>query len=231
LSDGKKNILYQDSRHLLKRSLSYFLPYKKRLALAVIGMLVVAPCGAATAKLVQYIMDEVLIRKDVTALKLATLAVFALMSIKGLFRFVQTYYMNSTGLMAVEALRNDLYKRMVFLPLHFFNESQVGMLMSRMLNDVSLIRQSLPSIVMFIREFFTALGLVAYIIYLDRVLAFWGLVVMPLVFWVFQQLQPQAAQGGAQGPDQRLGRERGPAGGALGHPGHQGLCLRAPGSG
>ncbi len=185
MSDGKKNILYQDSRHLLKRSLSYFLPYKKRLALAVIGMLVVAPCGAATAKLVQYIMDEVLIRKDVTALKLATLAVFALMSIKGLFRFVQTYYMNSTGLMAVEALRNDLYKRMVFLPLHFFNESQVGMLMSRMLNDVSLIRQSLPSIVMFIREFFTALGLVAYIIYLDRVLAFWGLVVMPLVFWVF----------------------------------------------
>ena len=185
MSDGKKNIFYQDSRHLLKRSLGYFLPYKKRLALAVIGMLVVAPCGAASAWLVKLAVDDVLIRKDVAALKLVTAAIFILMSLKGVFRFIQTYYMNSTGLMAIESLRNDLYERMVFLPLHFFNETQVGMLMSRMLNDVALIRQSLPSMIMFAREFFTVLGLIGYVIYLDRVLAFWGLIVMPVVFWVF----------------------------------------------
>jgi len=186
LSDGKRKFFYQDSRHLLKRSLSYFLVFKKRLVLAVIGMLAVAPCGALTAWLVKLAVDDVLIRKDIAALQLVTLAIFVLMSLKGVFRFMQTYYMNSTGFMVVEALRNDLYARIVYLPLRFFNETQVGMLMSRMLNDVALIRQSLPSIVMCTREFFTVLGLVAYVIYLDRALAFWGLIVMPLVVWVFR---------------------------------------------
>lgn len=186
MSDGKKSIAHLGSRQLLKRCLSYFLPFKKRLALAVVGMLVVAPCGAASAWLVKLAVDDVLIRKDVQALKLVTLGIFLLMSLKGVFRFIQTYYMNSTGLMAIEALRNDLYDRLLYLPLRFFNESQVGMLMSRLLNDVSLISQSLPSMVMFVRELFTVIGLIGYVIYLDRGLAFWGLIVMPMVVWVFK---------------------------------------------
>ncbi|WP_449243465.1 ABC transporter ATP-binding protein [Desulfovibrio sp.] len=186
MSDGKKSIAHLGSRQLLKRCLSYFLPFKKRLALAVVGMLVVAPCGAASAWLVKLAVDDVLIRKDVQALKLVTLGIFLLMSLKGVFRFIQTYYMNSTGLMAIEALRNDLYDRLLYLPLRFFNESQVGMLMSRLMNDVSLISQSLPSMVMFVRELFTVIGLIGYVIYLDRELAFWGLIVMPVVAWVFK---------------------------------------------
>ncbi len=185
MAKERSNVSFKDSRALLKRSLGYFLPFKKRFALAIVGMLVVAPCGAATAWLVKLAVDDVLIRKDVTALQLVTVGIFALMSLKGVFRFIQTYYMNSTGFMVIESLRNELYERIVYLPLRFFNETQVGMLMSRMLNDVALIRQSLPSIVMFVREFFTVLGLIGYVIYLDRELAFWGLIVMPLVVWVF----------------------------------------------
>ncbi|HMM39178.1 MAG TPA: ABC transporter transmembrane domain-containing protein [Desulfovibrio sp.] len=185
MKDEKKKLFFQESKVLLRRSLGYFWGFKKRLALAVVGMLVVAPCGAATAWLVKLAVDDVLIRKDVTALKLVTFLIFALMSLKGIFRFIQTYYMNSTGLMVVESLRNDLYERLIHLPLRFFNENQVGMLMSRMLNDVALIRQSMPSIVMFVREFFTVIALIGYVIYLDRILAFWGLIVLPIVMWVF----------------------------------------------
>lgn len=174
-----------NSWRLLKRSLGYFLPFKGRLALGILGMAVVAPCAAASAWLVQHAVDDVLIRKDVLALKLITVGVFVLMSLKGVFRFIQTYYMNTTGLLVIESLRNDMYRKIVRLPMRFFNESQVGMLMSRMLNDVSLIRQCLPSMVMFVREFFTVLGLIGYVIYLDRTLAFWGLIVLPIIAWIF----------------------------------------------
>ncbi len=173
------------SLQLLKRSLAYFLRYKARLAVAVLGMLVVAPCSAATAWLVKKAVDDVLINKDVVALKFVTVGIVVLMTLKGVFRFLQNYYMNTAGLLAINDLRNDLYARIVCLPMDYFNESQVGMLMSRVLNDVGLIRASLPSMVMFTREVFSIIGLACYVFYLDWKLAFWGTLVLPAALYPF----------------------------------------------
>jgi len=170
---------------LLKRSLGYFMRYKKRVVLAIIGMVVVAPCSAASAWLVKKAVDDVLIRKDINALKFVTLAIVVLMTAKGIFRFMQNYYMNTAGMYAVNDLRNDIYRKVVYLPMNYFNESQVGMLMSRVLNDVGLISGSLPSMVMMTREFFSVIGLGFYVFYLDWKLAFWGTIVLPAALYPF----------------------------------------------
>jgi len=170
---------------LLKRSLGYFLRYKARIVLAILGMVVVAPCAAASAWLVKMAVDDVLISKDINALKFVTAGIVVLMTAKGIFRFMQNYYMNTAGLLAINDLRNELYARIVYLPMHYFNESQVGMLMSRVLNDVGLIRSSLPSMVMLTREFFSVIGLAFYVFYLDWKLAFWGTIVLPAALYPF----------------------------------------------
>lgn len=175
----------QHSLRLLKRSLGYFLPYKKNIILGLAGMLVVAPTSAATAWLVKHIVDEVLINKDSTALKVATIGIIVLMCLKGLFRFFQNYFMNTAGLLAINAIRNDLYERVLVLPMRYFNDTQVGMLMSRVLNDVGLMRQSLPSLVMLVREVFSVIGLTFYVFYLDLQLAFWGVLVLPAALYPF----------------------------------------------
>jgi subfamily B ATP-binding cassette protein MsbA len=175
----------QHSLRLLTRTLGYFLPYKKNIILGLAGMLVVAPTSAATAWLVKHIVDEVLINKDSTALKVATIGIIVLMCLKGLFRFFQNYYMNTAGLLAINAIRNELYERMLVLPMRYFNDTQVGMLMSRVLNDVGLMRQSLPSLVMLVREVFSVIGLTFYVFYLDLQLAFWGVLVLPAALYPF----------------------------------------------
>jgi len=175
----------QNSLRLLTRAMGYFLPYKKNITLGLAGMLVVAPTSAATAWLVKHIVDEVLINKDSTALKVATIGIIVLMCLKGLFRFFQNYYMNTAGLLAINAIRNDLYERILVLPMRYFNDTQVGMLMSRVLNDVGLMRQSLPSLVMLVREFFSVVGLTFYVFYLDWRLAFWGVLVLPAALYPF----------------------------------------------
>jgi subfamily B ATP-binding cassette protein MsbA len=183
--------LTKDQKHgaqslqLLKRCLAYFMRYKTKVALAVLGMVVVAPCAAATAWLVKKAVDDVLINKDIAALKFVTAAIVVLMTAKGVFRFMQNYYMNMAGLYAINDLRNDLYARIVYLPMNYFNESQVGMLMSRVLNDVGLIRSSLPSMVMLTREFFSVVGLAVYVFWLDWRLAFWGTIVLPAALYPF----------------------------------------------
>jgi len=118
-------------------------------------MAIVAAATAATAYLIQPAMDDIFINKDREALKLVPIAFILVMLIKGVFRFLQTYLMNSTGLLVLERLRNDLFSKIICLPMDFFEESQVGMLMSRILNDVVEIRASLPSFIMMIREAFT----------------------------------------------------------------------------
>jgi subfamily B ATP-binding cassette protein MsbA len=170
---------------MLRRCIAYFMNYKARLAVAILGMLVVAPCSAASAWLVKRAVDDVLINKDMVALKFVTIGIVVLMTLKGVFRFLQNYYMNTAGLLAINDLRNDLYAKIVCLPMDYFNESQVGMLMSRVLNDVGLIRASLPSMVMFTREFFSVIGLAFYVFYLDWKLAFWGTLVLPAALYPF----------------------------------------------
>ncbi len=175
----------QQSLRLFARSLRYFLPYKGRIAMGILGMAVVAPCAAASAWLIKLAVDDVLIKKDMLALQLVTVAVVSLMCLKGVFRFIQVYAMNTAGLYAINDVRKELYNRILTLPMSFFNDTQVGMLMSRILNDVGLVRASLPSLVMLVREICTVIGLTGYIFYLDWKLALWGTLIMPAALYPF----------------------------------------------
>lgn len=176
---------YLNNKQLAKRCLSYFMPYKFKVIVAFISMAFVAASAAATAYLIQPAMDDIFIHKDRTALMLIPIAFVGVMFIKGIFRFLQVYIMNTTGLKVLETLRNELFGKIICLPMKFFEESQVGMLMSRILNDVTLIRESLPSFIMMLREAITIIGLVGLVFYRDPYLAFWAVLVLPLAIYPF----------------------------------------------
>ncbi|WP_031484032.1 ABC transporter ATP-binding protein [Maridesulfovibrio frigidus] len=176
---------YLSNKHLIRRCLSYFAPYKFRIFIAFVSMAFVAAATAGTAYLIQPAMDDIFISKDREALFLIPIAFVVVMLIKGFFRFFQSYLMNTAGLMVLEQLRNDLFQKIVCLPMNFFEESQVGMLMSRILNDVMEIRQSLPSFIMMIREAITIIALISLVFYRDAYLAFWAVLVLPLAIFPF----------------------------------------------
>jgi len=178
-----KDLHYLGNIYLLKRSIGYFAPYKGRVFFAVAAMLLYAPVAPALAWLTKYITDDVLVARDLATLKLCIVGLVVLIVFKGLFQFTQTYIMNATGILVLKDMRRDLYAKIVRLPMPFFAESEVGMLMSRIINDVVAVRQSLPSIIMFVRQIFTLLGLIGTVIYLDASLAFWSLVVMPAALY------------------------------------------------
>lgn len=165
--------------------MAYFLPYKFKIFISFISMGFVAAATAGTAYLIQPAMDDIFINKDREALMLVPIAFVVVMLIKGFFRFLQTYLMNTTGLLVLERLRNDLFEKIVCLPMDFFEESQVGMLMSRILNDVMEIRQSLPSFIMMIREVVTIVALIGLVFYRDPYLAFFSVLVLPLAIYPF----------------------------------------------
>ncbi len=173
------------SLYLTKRVGGYFLRYKFRIAISLFAMLVVAACTAGTAFLVKPALDNIFIEKDTSSLLAIPILLVTLFALKGFFMFLQKYEMNYCGLKVLERLRNELYSKIIYLPTSFFNESQVGMLMSRIVNDVTLIQSSMPEFVKMIRQAITMIGLVALVIYRDPYLAFWALLVLPLAAWPF----------------------------------------------
>ncbi|GAB7022263.1 ABC transporter ATP-binding protein [Salidesulfovibrio brasiliensis] len=175
-----KHIEHFDNRHLLKRCLHYFKPHKWKVIIGVLSAVIVSGTNAATAYLVKPAMDNIFVEKDTVALVLVPLAFFGVILIKSIFRFTQTYLMNTTGLLVLERLRNEMFSRIIYLPMRFFEESQVGMLMSRILGDVNGIRESVPTMVMAIREVITCIGLVGVVIYQDWKLAIIALIVLPV---------------------------------------------------
>ncbi|MBC16484.1 MAG: ABC transporter ATP-binding protein [Desulfovibrio sp.] len=172
-----------DNKYLLKRCFEYFLPHKGKVLIGFLSIFAVSGANAGTAYLVKPAMDEMFINQDRTALFLIPIAFFALIVGKGIFRFLQSYLMNMTGFLVLEQLRNDMFKKIVHLPLSYFEESQVGMLMSRILGDVAQVRNSIPAVVMLIREFITCFGLLGVILYMNWKLAIWAAITLPLTIY------------------------------------------------
>lgn len=176
-------ILNNPSIKLLKRSISYFIPYKLHIITAFIALAIVALCTAGAAYLVQPALDKIFINKDNTALMFVPLLLVAVFFGKGLGLFVQKYLMSYCGLKVLERLRYELYAKIICLPLDFFGETRVGMLMSRIISDVNLISSSLPELIRISQHILTMIGLTGLIIYRDPVLAFWACLVFPLAIY------------------------------------------------
>ena len=175
----------KESLRLLTRIIKYFKPYKLQIFLACLCMVVVSLTSAGAAYMVKPAMDDIFMNKDVRMLLLLPFAFVLLTLCKGLGRYFQNYFMQYCGLRVLETMRDELYNKIVFLPVKFFEDNQVGMLMSRITNDVTTIRSSLPAVVTMIREIMTMIGLLCVVFYQNWSLALWAVLVLPLGIYPF----------------------------------------------
>lgn len=174
---------HDSTMSLLHRSLGYFLPYKLHIigAFAALGIVALSTSGAAY--LVQPALDEIFIKKDSTALLFVPLLLVGVFLAKGVGLFIQKFLMSYCGLKVLERLRYELYAKIICLPLDFFGETRVGMLMARIISDVNLISNSLPELIRVVQHTLTMIGLIGMVIYRDPKLAFWACLVFPLAVY------------------------------------------------
>jgi len=176
-------LLKNETLGLLRRSLSYFLPYKLLIIASFVALGVVALCTAGAAYLVQPALDEIFIKKDQTALVFLPFLLVAVFLAKGIGLFIQKFLMSYCGTKVLEQLRYELFAKIICLPLDFFGETRVGMLMSRIISDVNLISASLPELIRIIQHSLTMVGLIGLVLYRDAQLAFWACLVFPLAVY------------------------------------------------
>lgn len=174
-----------DNLALFKRCVSYFLPYKAHIVVATVFMVLGGLCDAGIAWLVKPALDDIFINKQTTALLLIPVAYLVVTTLKAGAKLLQNYLMQLAGMRVLEVLRDEMYNKIIMMPIRFYEGAQVGMLMSRITNDVTSIRNSLPALVMLVRQIISLVSLACVVFYQNWKLAFWAVIVLPLAFFPF----------------------------------------------
>lgn len=120
---------------LIKLTKPYWPPV---IAALVCGLLASAVMGGI-AWLVKPALDVVFMEKKYQYLKFLPFGVIILFTIKGYLHFGQQYLMKSAGLALIRDTQNKLHEHILFMPVRYFDGESSGVLMSRVINDVSLI--------------------------------------------------------------------------------------------
>jgi subfamily B ATP-binding cassette protein MsbA len=167
-----------------KRILALIKENKLRLFLAMVCMLVIALASSATAFLVKPVLDDIFFNKNITMLKIIPLAVVLIYFLRGLGMYGQDYLMNYVGENIIKDLRNELYDRIQDLPIAFFHKEKTGVLMSRITNDVNIIKTMVSTAVTgSLKDSFTILGLTFVIFYRDWKMALFAFIILPVAFF------------------------------------------------
>ena len=154
-----------------------------KLFIAMACMLLMAGSRSAIALLVKPVIDDVFVNKDFRMLMLIPLAVATMFFILGIAMYFQEYLMNYVGQNIVRQLRDGLYERIQDLPISFFQREKTGVLMSRVTNDVNIIKNMVSSVVTgSLRDIFTIIGLIFVIFYLDWEMALFAIIILPVAF-------------------------------------------------
>jgi len=171
-------------RKIFKRYLPYLKDYKLQYFLVFIGILLTVSATAATAHIMKPLMDEMFIAKKEEMLYLIPFGLIGIYLFKAIGRYVQTVYMNYIGQHVITRFREMLLNKMINLDMSFLYLNRSGELISRVTSDIDRIRyfvsKMLPDL---LSESLTVIALVGYTIYLNPLLAFYSLIVLPVIVY------------------------------------------------
>jgi subfamily B ATP-binding cassette protein MsbA len=101
--------------------------------------------------------------------------------LKNLFYYWSSYISSPIRSATITFLRNDVYEKILALPIGYFTERRKGDLISRMTNDIYEIESSVVSTLEgLIKDPLTIIGYLAYMIYLSPHLSLFLLILLPV---------------------------------------------------
>ena len=164
------------------RLLRYAIPYKGRLAWAVLAMVIYAIASALLAYLISPILDRVLPNRE--SLGTIAAAIVVLSFVKGVGSYFSGYLMEDVGQRVVMDLRDRLYGHILGQSAGFFTRNTTGQLLSRVSNDVGQVQRAVSETAGdLLRESLALVGYAVVLFYYDARLALVCMTGAPLVVY------------------------------------------------
>ncbi|HQP52025.1 MAG TPA: ABC transporter transmembrane domain-containing protein, partial [Syntrophorhabdaceae bacterium] len=165
---------------LYLRLLKYLKPYWPKLVFAMIFMALVASTNGLTAYIVKPVLDNIFFEKNALMLNVIPFGVILLYLLKGIFDYFQAYLMGFVGQKVITDLRDEIFNALQKQPLMYFDKTPTGTIISRIINDVTLVQSAVSdAFTAILKDIFTIIGLVCVVFYRDWKLATIAFIVLP----------------------------------------------------
>ena len=164
------------------RLLAYIKPYTRRLALAVICIIMAAGANLYLPWIIKDMIDDVLMSKDMLMLNLIAAGILVVMFTRGVFYYGQSYLVSYVGQRVIIDVRSVLFRKFQRMPLSYYDKQQTGTVMSYITNDVAVMQSAIvDNLIELVTEGSILIGSLAMMIYLDWKLSLLTLMTIPLV--------------------------------------------------
>lgn len=131
----------------VKRLLAYLFEYKWQMALIIVCVIVSALTQIWGVNMLQPIIDNYILKSDVTGLKTASLKMGAIYAVSALTSFIYSRLMVRIGERSIRNIRQELFAKIQKMPISFFDTNKYGEIMSRFTNDTDVLSQALANTV------------------------------------------------------------------------------------
>ena len=181
-SDGGGAAQPASNRALIKRLVRRYLArYKTKIGLGVVCMVLVAGTTAANAWLMEPVLNEVFLNRNLTLLMVLPAVVVALAAVKALATFGESYLIKGAAVRVSGDIQNELYAHLMRADLKFFHGTASGKLISSFLTDAMQLRRATgKALIGLVKDSLTLLFLIGVMFEKDWRLALVALVVLPL---------------------------------------------------
>ncbi len=153
---------------------------KKNFLFANFLMLLVAGSTAMYPLIIDFAFNSIT-EKNNKSFYYIPLFVVGITLLKSLSQFYQTIFVGKVANSIIKSIQIALYEKIINFDILLLNEYKSGSLQSRFINDLNILKEAIiRTINNLIRDFFTLIGLIISMFYLDWVLSLCVILIYPL---------------------------------------------------
>ncbi|WP_026692375.1 ABC transporter ATP-binding protein [Peribacillus kribbensis] len=187
MDTNNRKLTGKEQRDILFRLLGYAKPYKKTIVIAFFCLLMMTLGNIYGPIIIKVFIDNHLRPRnmDVQAITRLAAAYISIQVAMIFFLYFQLLKFQEIALKIIQHLRIDIFSKVQMLGMKYFDKTPGGSLVSRITNDTEAIKDMFVSVIStFIQSAFQLTGIFIAMFILNVKLAFFCLVILPIIFLV-----------------------------------------------
>lgn len=166
--------------------------YKYVFLTSIVSLVVLSASNTGFLALIKQVTDEGFVKKSADQTVLLPLMLFGLMVLRGIAGFVSIYTMRVVARRVVEDFRKDMFSKLMYLPVQYFDARSAGSLVSKFGFDIErLSTATTRSWLNVLRDVLTVISLIGYMLYLDWRLTLVFATILPFVALYLKKVTPK----------------------------------------
>jgi subfamily B ATP-binding cassette protein MsbA len=165
-----------------RRLLGYVKPYWRMFSVSIVAMIAFAATEPLFAAMMQPLIDGSFVDRNEEIVRLMPFVLVVLFVFRGIAGFVNNYCLSWVGRRVVADLRQRMFEHLLRAPTRYYDNQGSGHILAKLTYNVENVATAATSaITTLVRDGFTVIGLMAYMLYLNAALSAIFLVIGPLM--------------------------------------------------